>query len=1414
MKRKYILTLIVLLINGFLLAQTSYYGMTKEGGSGKAGTIFKTDATGSNLQTVFNFEYENAGKGPKSVFTQASNGKIYGTTQFGGNNVSMFPYYSNQRNSGVLFEYDPVTDNYTDLFHFDDTVSGCWPETAPVQAANGKLYGLVRGGGSSHNYGCVYSYDLATSTYTKIHAFLGSYASVGYDGVQPIGNLLLASDGKLYGITSGGGYNGHGVIYKIDPITNTYTKLLDMQISSSGANAGYDAKSGLVQAPNGKMYGTTQSGGSSYNGNIFEYNPITNVATSLHEFTDDSLGVYPYGSLTLVGNDSLYCVTYKYYTAPGASWPNIPHFYLWRYQISTGNAIVVDSIANGSFTQELTLTSNAKILMSGYDHNNSTKLHFWEFNPATRTRVFLDSALDITNTKGLMQATNGKFYGGFSYKAPGSIYSNSDGTFVEYDPSNHQIVRKFNWSDPINGVLPEGDLIMATNGKFYGMTPEGGQNNKGVVFEFNPSTDTYVKKFDLDSFSGYEPKGGLMEASNGKLYGLTTRGGNNGLGSVFEIDTLTWTLSKKADFSNSIGVKPLGRMVEAWDGKLYGLTAWNSGAIFQYDISTSTLTNKHSFTYNDGTSPYGSLAIADNGNLYGITSYGGASYYSHGTLFEYNPTTSLFTMKKELYNYTGYNSQGNTPLLGSDGIMYVLLSCGGNGNTQYAGGAINEYVPGATSITNKASFSVASNGSKPMGDLMESANGNFYGYTWIGGLNNKGTVFEYNPVTAVITAKTTFSGSNGANPTHGSLTESNPAAITISQQPIISTVCIGDTAYLSISASHATLLHYQWFKNGVRIAGSTNDTLVFNGLLASDAANYSCKITGGTKAIVSSSFTLTPSPKPIVNITGLSNAYCANDADVTLSANPSGGVFSGTGVSGSIFSPSAVGSGSHDIVYSYTNTQGCANADTVNVSINILPDASFTGYATSYCDNDEMDTLIPTTIGGSFSGSGLTNDVFDPNYFASSSAIAGFPQFVYTITDANGCINKDTVTSVIHHAPTVTLTGLNSTYCSNDAIDTLITSPSGGTISAGSFLVGNIFTPSNASIGNNDIYYSFVNSFACSNSDTLQIIVNGIPDASFTGLDNSYCVNNDADTMIATTVGGVFSGDIVNGNIFNPQLTTIPGGALSVLQQVIYTLTDNNACTDIDTITTIVYPLPSVDFGTIASSFCDNNASVSLVNGTPTGGVYSGNGIVGNTFDPSAAGLGLDTLVYTFTNSNSCTNMDTAYTIIYPAPDFHLSSDTNICINNVLTLSTGLSAAYTFLWSDGSTNQTLTINAATVGVGTFTYSVVVKNTQSDCEETDEIIVTINACTGFEDNLDRADGIKVYPIPSEGLFTIETTQNIEEIEVYSSEGKLVFSNSIQSQNQLTKIDLRDHAPGVYYLLINDGSSIIRKQLIIK
>ena len=82
-------------------------------------------------------------------------------------------------------------------------------------------------------------------------------------------------------------------------------------------------------------------------------------------------------------------------------------------------------------------------------------------------------------------------------------------------------------------------------------------------------------------------------------------------------------------------------------------------------------------------------------------------------------------------------------------------------------------------------------------------------------------------------------------------------------------------------------------------------------------------------------------------ISGLLGTYTQNDAPITLTGTPAGGIFSGAGVTGNIFDPSAAGVGAHEIYYTYTDAAGCSAIDTVTTSIvsgiNELP--AFTSFA-------------------------------------------------------------------------------------------------------------------------------------------------------------------------------------------------------------------------------------------------------------------------------------------------------------------------------------------------------------------------------------------------------------------------------------------------------------------------------------
>ena len=120
------------------------------------------------------------------------------------------------------------------------------------------------------------------------------------------------------------------------------------------------------------------------------------------------------------------------------------------------------------------------------------------------------------------------------------------------------------------GVHPSGSLVQASNGKLYGMTSSGdaANNYAGVIFSFDPSTSIYTKLIDFDGTNGRNPNGSLIQASDGKLYGMTNLGGSSGVGVIFSFDPSSSTYTKLKDFNNADGASPEGSLIQASDGNL------------------------------------------------------------------------------------------------------------------------------------------------------------------------------------------------------------------------------------------------------------------------------------------------------------------------------------------------------------------------------------------------------------------------------------------------------------------------------------------------------------------------------------------------------------------------------------------------------------------------------------------------------------------------------------------------------------------------------------------------------------------------------------------------------------------------------------------------------------------------------
>ena len=337
----------------------------------------------------------------------------------------------------------------------------------------------------------------------------------------------------------------------------------------------------------------------------------------------------------------------------------------------------------------------------------------------------------------LIQATDGNLYGMAEFGG-----TNGTGAVIKVTPSGAEsVLYSFAAAGAGDGANPKGSLIQASDGNFYGLTPNGGANGTGAVIKVTPSGAESVLYSFAATGDGANPDGSLVQASDGTLYGMTTKGGANGAGTVFAI-TLAGVETVIHPFgATGDGALPYGALIEANDGNLYGMTANGgangTGAVIKVTLPADTESVLYSFAATgDGATPYGALVQANDGNLYGLTQSGGTN--NAGIAFK----LTLAGAETKLHSFGG-TGDGLYPfgnlIQASDGNLYGLAQLGGAHNF---GILFRMTLTGTETVLH--GFGASGDGSEPYGSLLQASNGGLYGMTVLGGTNSLGTIFELN----------------------------------------------------------------------------------------------------------------------------------------------------------------------------------------------------------------------------------------------------------------------------------------------------------------------------------------------------------------------------------------------------------------------------------------------------------------------------------------------------------------------------------------------------------------------------------------------------------------------------------------------------------------------------------------------
>ncbi|NJN77656.1 MAG: hypothetical protein HC803_04445 [Saprospiraceae bacterium] len=283
--------------------------------------------------------------------------------------------------------------------------------------------------------------------------------------------------------------------------------------------------------------------------------------------------------------------------------------------------------------------------------------------------------------------------------------------------------------------------------------------------------------------------------------------------------------------------------------------------------------------------------------------------------------------------------------------------------------------------------------------------------------------------------------------------------------------------------------------------------------------------------------------------------------------------------------------------------------------------------------------------------------------------------YVVQVTIINDCTTKsetDTFTIQATPGPITANGGVPIETCISNPTFTITTDYPGGTWSGTGITAGGVFNPSSVVAGTYTVYYHYDIGNGCPADVPFTVTVHPLPvvDA---GANVNKCVNNPPFNLTTgTPLGGTWSGiGITNATLgtFNPALAGVGSHPIT------YTYTNANNCENSDILYVNVLALPNVNAQGDAT-YCDVDYNILLNTPSPTGGTWSGTGIVSNNpglFNiDTAGGVGIYPVVYTYADANGCQNTDTIDITIIDNLIVSAGNPDTICINNGLYTLNGL----------------------------------------------------------------------------------------------------------------------------------------------
>jgi uncharacterized repeat protein (TIGR03803 family) len=787
----------------------SFYGTTRAGGNFGIGTIFRVTSDGS-ITTLFHFSPSD-GSTPLGGLVLASNGHFYGTTSQGGTH-----------GYGTVFKMTPAGE-FTTLIHFNQS-NGANPQDSLIQGHDGDLYGLAAAGGANGH---------GTAFKVTLSGVLTTLADFEYytKGAYPNGRLVQSDDGSFYGMTTSGGANGSGTIFKMTP-AGVLTKLVTFNGST-----GHLPQGGLVIGSDGNLYGMTSQGGSGGAGNIFRMTP-SGVLTNLVD-CNSTIGTYPNGDLLLASDGKFYGVmnqggahdkgTVFRLTQEGvltvlSSFNGDP---MGAYPSSTlvqgydgvlygmaefGGANLTGTLFSVHIGEPPLAAEIAVAQPAAARVPDGASRSFGTVAPGTSAELTFTiqnlGALDLTNIVAMMDGPDAADFEIVAAPAPVITRETASSTLtVRFTPSSASTKRAMLHitSNDSNETPYDIALVGGPEPEISIEAPSGSPIDDGDLYSLGSTLVGSRRDFTFT----------ILNTGNAPLNDLavTLDGADTADFSIRSALASTATPSGTASFvlrftPGTEGVKNAVLHVASND---------TNEAIFDIQLRATGVTlggidaMAHLSPPGPSQPALSSLTLGPDGAFFGLTESGGAT--GSGTAFKVTSDGIITTLASFSFAATGSQPRGSL-LLASDGHFYGMTQQGGSlgngvifrlttggtltklfdfttssgrhpsgsliqgsdgllygmtalGGTQDFGTVFRMSLGG--SVTVLFNFNGASNGSTPSGSLVQGGDGNFYGTTANGGANLRGTVFKMTP-SGVLTTLLHFNGANGESP-KGTLVE-------------------------------------------------------------------------------------------------------------------------------------------------------------------------------------------------------------------------------------------------------------------------------------------------------------------------------------------------------------------------------------------------------------------------------------------------------------------------------------------------------------------------------------------------------------------------------------------------------------------------------------------------------------------